>query len=191
MKPFNLQLALQGDPVITRDGRRVMDIKCSDDSPVLEVTVDGIVNFFAYKDGHVPPYNESARDLFMAEPGDLFWPFPIYDLDKHVHHGIGSGATTGPIKETPYAIKALQDAAKIMEERGKQYDTEGGERSMAACVTMFNAATKHDLTESEGWLLMECLKLVRLFQRPGYHEDSAHDNIAYAALLAESKSKEK
>lgn len=80
----------------------------------------------------------------------------------------------------------LRRAAEIMAERGKQYDQEGGERSMGKTVTMFNACTGHNLTEAEGWLLMECLKNVRQWQRPGFHQDSADDGVAYAALKAEA-----
>lgn len=85
------------------------------------------------------------------------------------------------------AGQLLERAADIMEERGKQYDKPDGERSMGKTITAFNAITGKALSESEGWLLMLLLKNVRLFQRPGYHEDSAQDSIAYSALLAESK----
>lgn len=81
----------------------------------------------------------------------------------------------------------LQNAANIMAERGKQYDKPEGERSMAKCVQAFNVITEHSLTEAEGWLLLQLLKDVRLWQRPGYHQDSAEDCIAYAALKAEAK----
>lgn len=84
----------------------------------------------------------------------------------------------------------LHRAAAIMEERGKQYDQPSGERSMGKCVAAFNAITGRDLSESEGWLLMAVLKQVRLFQKAGFHQDSAEDGIAYAALLAEAKQHE-
>lgn len=74
-----------------------------------------------------------------------------------------------------------------MEERGKQYDKPEGERSMGKAVAAFNTITDRDLTEAEGWLLLQVLKDVRLWQRPGYHQDSAEDCIAYAALKAEAK----
>jgi len=73
-----------------------------------------------------------------------------------------------------------------MDERGKQYDSPGGERSMGRCVTAFNALTGRDLTEAEGWLLLQILKDVRQWSRPEYHRDSAEDCIAYAALKAEA-----
>jgi len=88
------------------------------------------------------------------------------------------------------APEFLTSAATIMEERGKQYDSAGGERSMGKCVAAFNAITGRNLTESEGWLLLQVLKSVRLFQHPGFHQDSAEDNVAYAALLAEAKQSE-
>ena len=47
-----------------------------------------------------------------------------------------------------------------------------------------------DLSEAEGWLLLAVLKNVRLFQRPGYHADSAEDAVAYQSLLAEAKARE-
>ncbi|NYH13455.1 hypothetical protein [Paraburkholderia bryophila] len=61
---------------------------------------------------------------------------------------------------------------------------------MGATVTAFNAVTGRDLAEAEGWLLMQLLKDVRLFQRPGYHADSAEDAIAYTALMGEAKARE-
>ena len=58
---------------------------------------------------------------------------------------------------------------------------------MGKTVAAFNAVTGRDLSEAEGWLLLQLLKDVRLFQRPGYHADSAEDCLAYSALKAEAK----
>lgn len=88
------------------------------------------------------------------------------------------------------APEFLRRAAEIMDERGKQYDKPEGERSMGKCVDAFNTITGHTLTEAEGWLLLQILKDVRQWQRPGFHQDSAEDCIAYAALKAEAKQKE-
>lgn len=88
------------------------------------------------------------------------------------------------------APELLQNGANIMAERGKQYDKPEGERSMGKCVAAFNIITDKTLTEAEGWLLLQLLKDVRLWQRPGYHQDSAEDCIAYAALKAEAKQHE-
>lgn len=76
-----------------------------------------------------------------------------------------------------------------MRDRAATYDKPEGERSMGRAVLAFNAITGRDLTEPEGWLLLQVLKDVRLFQRPGYHADSAEDCIAYAALKAEAKTR--
>jgi hypothetical protein len=84
------------------------------------------------------------------------------------------------------APELLKRAADIMEERGRQYDKPEGERSMGAAVAAFNIITGHELSEAEGWLLLQVLKDVRQWQRPGYHADSAEDCIAYAALKAEA-----
>lgn len=90
-----------------------------------------------------------------------------------------------------HAIDLLKQASNIMEERAKQYDSPEGERSMGKCTAAFNIITGKNISESEGWLLLQILKDVRLWQKPGYHADSAEDCIAYAALKAESKGREK
>lgn len=92
--------------------------------------------------------------------------------------------------EKATAPALLTKAAEIMAERGKQYDKPEGERSMGKAVAAFNAITERNLSEAEGWLLLQVLKDVRLWQRPGYHQDSAEDCIAYAALKAEAKARE-
>lgn len=84
----------------------------------------------------------------------------------------------------------LNKAAQHMADRAKTYDKPEGERSMGKTIQAFNTITDKDLTEAEGWLLMQLLKDVRLFQRPGYHADSAEDCIAYSALMAEAKAAE-
>lgn len=88
------------------------------------------------------------------------------------------------------AADILREAAQHMEDRASTYDKPEGERSMGRAVEAFNAITDRDLSESEGWLLLQILKDVRLFTRPGYHADSAEDGVAYAALKAEAKSAE-
>lgn len=90
----------------------------------------------------------------------------------------------------PKATEMLGRAAALLHERGQNYDKPEGERSMGRTVAAFNAITGRDLSEAEGWLFMQQLKQVRLFTRSGYHIDSAEDNIAYAALMAEAKASE-
>lgn len=90
----------------------------------------------------------------------------------------------------PKAAEMLGRAAALLHERGQNYDKPEGERSMGRTVAAFNAITGRDLSEAEGWLFMQQLKQVRLFTRSGYHIDSAEDNIAYAALMAEAKASE-
>ncbi|MEJ5863547.1 hypothetical protein [Pseudomonas farsensis] len=81
----------------------------------------------------------------------------------------------------------LQTAIDVQAERGKQYDAPDGTRSMVKTVQAFNAITGHNLTEAEGWLLMQIVKDVRQWQNPDkYHEDSALDGVAYSSLKAEA-----
>lgn len=85
----------------------------------------------------------------------------------------------------------LQAAIDVQAERGATYDKPTGERSMGATVTAFNATTGRDLSEAEGWLLLQILKDVRQWQNPSkYHHDSALDGVAYSALKAEALSEE-
>jgi hypothetical protein len=85
----------------------------------------------------------------------------------------------------------LQAAIDVQAERGKQYDKPSGERSMGATISAFNCITGYTLEESDGWMLLGLLKLVRQSQNPEqYHHDSALDFVAYASLYAESASEQ-
>lgn len=81
----------------------------------------------------------------------------------------------------------LAAAADHMLARAATYDKPEGERSMAQTVAAFNAITGHKLTESEGWLLMAVLKMVRAQTRSEPHRDSIEDLIAYGALFGEAR----
>ena len=85
------------------------------------------------------------------------------------------------------AANLLDRAQTIMEQRGKQYDQPAGERSMAAAVKAFNAIAGYHLKESDGWLLLALLKMVRDNLREAPHRDSIEDLVAYAALYGESR----
>jgi hypothetical protein len=91
---------------------------------------------------------------------------------------------------TPDSEWFLDEAKRIQIERGQQYDRSGGqtgERSMARTVAAFKAITDKDITESEGWLLLQLLKDVRQWSNPWeFHLDSAIDCVSYSALKAES-----
>lgn len=89
-------------------------------------------------------------------------------------------------KQPESAVEFLNQASSLLTERGKQYDQEGGERSMGKTVSAFNAITGKDLSEPEGWLLLQILKDVRQWQHPGFHRDSAEDSVAYSALKSEA-----
>lgn len=84
------------------------------------------------------------------------------------------------------ADEILTAAAQHMRDRAATYDKPGGERSMAQTVAIFNQFHGTSLTEAQGWHMMQILKDVRLFARPGYHADSAEDCTAYSALKAEA-----
>lgn len=84
----------------------------------------------------------------------------------------------------------LDAAAAHMEDRARTYDAPDGERSMGAAVSAFNAITGHQLTEEQGWLFQEVLKLVRS-QQGAYRSDNYEDAVAYAALRGECAARER
>ena len=89
------------------------------------------------------------------------------------------------------AEEYLARAAAVQAERGKQYDKDDKqqERSMQKIVTMFNTLTGKDLNDTEGWLFMVILKMVRSQAKPGtHHVDTWLDLVSYAALAAEQSS---
>ena len=78
----------------------------------------------------------------------------------------------------------LRQAAETIEERAKERDL-SAERSMHRAVAAFNALTKHNLTENDGWVFMAVLKLAR--SRAGAtNPDDYIDGAAYLALALES-----
>lgn len=85
------------------------------------------------------------------------------------------------------AEKYLAEAQAQMRDRAASRDTPSGERSMARAVAAFNSLYDHDLTETEGWQFMCLLKKARGAQG-AYREDDYVDDVAYAALAAESAS---
>jgi hypothetical protein len=89
--------------------------------------------------------------------------------------------------KTPSAQDMLNAALKHQQDRASTYDKPQGERSMAATVAAFNAVTGKSLAESEGWLLMALLKMVRDHATPGGHRDSCEDMVSYAALHGEAR----
>lgn len=90
------------------------------------------------------------------------------------------------MKPAQTAPEFLDQAAQHMRDRAATYDKPEGERSMGNTVAAFNIITGHNLSEAEGWLLMQILKDVRQFSNPAFHRDSAEDCVAYAALKAEA-----
>lgn len=85
------------------------------------------------------------------------------------------------------AQEFLTKAGDHMQDRANTYDKPQGERSMAATVGAFNAINGTTLTEEQGWMFMELLKIVRSIQG-NYKADNYEDAVAYAALRGECAS---
>lgn len=91
-----------------------------------------------------------------------------------------------PVPTTAHDI--LTAAGDHMDERAATYDKPEGERSMAATVAAFAATTGIEMTETDGWLFMCTLKMVRSKQGK-YRSDNYEDGAAYFALAGESAAK--
>ncbi|ADE14158.1 conserved hypothetical protein [Nitrosococcus halophilus Nc 4] len=79
--------------------------------------------------------------------------------------------------------RILKEAFENIDNRAAERDTEQ-ERSMARAVALFNAYSGKDLTETEGWMFMCCLKMSR--SRAGsFNRDDYVDLASYAALAGE------
>ena len=89
-----------------------------------------------------------------------------------------------------YDVRAhLSRVGELIGERGQTRDLAKGERSMARCVRIFNAATGRDLSAREGWLFMLSLKLARMGAGK-YKRDDYDDHTGYSALMAEEAERE-
>jgi hypothetical protein len=77
MKPFNLDLALAGEPVITRNGNEVTKLHKFDvidlDAQELYAVIDDRQIESFYLNGQWREKGESGYDLFMAEQKKLLW----------------------------------------------------------------------------------------------------------------------
>lgn len=90
-------------------------------------------------------------------------------------------------KSYPRPVSAhtiLEQAASTIEQRGQDYNSPGGERSMKATVEAFNTIRGHSLSVVDGWAFMEVLKMVRAKHSP-HKVDNFLDGAAYAALAGE------
>ena len=156
-------------------------------------------------------YNDDGDLVFSHGPSPIVWPEWTNEAwinrdGKLVFHGApgpapGLGwfqiATRERVKPTDINGNRLTTAHSIcqaamghMNDRATTYDQKGGERSMGKTVTAFNALTGHQLTEEQGWLLMELLKCARS-QQGNYRADNYEDATAYAALRGEAAAHER
>ena len=97
--------------------------------------------------------------------------------------------TAWPVRgEISKAEQVLRKAATTIAQRGQERDS-GKERSMASTVAAFNALEGTDLTERQGWVFMQVLKLARAAstaRNARFNEDDFIDGAAYAALASEA-----
>ena len=140
-------------------------------------------------------HNEKYDAAYWCEisPSNIIWQrhtlpeeLPFID-DEPLQSLNDQCAEIEKVRQSHRTASEIADSAlKHIRERAETYDQPTGERSAAKTAKAFNAITGKDITESEVWLLLQLLKDVRQWSRKDYHQDSAEDCIAYAALKAES-----
>jgi len=138
-----------------------------------------VMVYVRFKDGDV-----------VAGRADTFqWTHIGAMTDIMAYRIMPPGGESGPVvdTDTPTAPSILDRAAGHMRDRAATYDQPDGERSMGKTVAAFNAITGRNLRESEGWLLMAILKMVRSEQRRAPHADSIEDLCSYSALYGEAR----
>lgn len=129
-------------------------------------------------------HNNKALSTLLNKP--LKITNEIYEFrDGNLYHVLGNDKQLVHFLNKS-ASDYLEEGAKLLKERGKQYDKQSEERSMEKIVNIFNAMTGKELTTVEGWYYMQVLKDVRFFQNTEKpHEDSLVDGINYRALMTE------
>lgn len=108
LQPFNLQQALAGKQVATRDGLPVTQLTLFTElsneggqSKALAGVLEGDIKFFCPNGNYWPSGDESPFDLFMAPTEYSYW-VNIYPRYAHNGERIGGGhriSTTYPTKE--------------------------------------------------------------------------------------------
>lgn len=148
------------------------------------------------KGGQVPPFRlpESPSPLYKGSHVHQPSQEEQAAFDEELARNKAMKPDSAPLALTPTSRDILSKARDIQEQRARDYDQPGGERSMAATVQAFNVITRreseHALTESEGWLLMQTLKDVRDRSTAAPHFDSLLDGVSYSALKAEARMRE-
>lgn len=161
--------------------------------PTHDVTVTSVDEMTKYKqlslaDLHLAHLMEKTPTVPMFKNDhDYKIENKEYTVDENaIREFSKSRCTFAPVQQPSTAPELLNQAAQLLTERGKQYDTSGQERSSAKIVATFNTITGRDLTPGEGWLFLMLLKAVRFYSNTETpHRDSLEDLIAYAALHAE------
>lgn len=127
--------------------------------------------------------DDSMKVELITDPAEIE---SVFERDQEAEGAerVIAEAAMAPAMTAPDLLDA---AAGHMKARAATYDKPEGERSMGATVEAFNAITGRDLRESEGWLLMTLLKLVRSETRDAPHRDSVEDLIAYSGLYGEAR----
>ena len=134
----------------------------------------------------------AANLTYNADKPQAIRKHRLYEIAMRIetdHYNEGGETREAPAEKTPdlTSIGLLSKAKDIQAERAREYEQAGGERSTAKIVTAFNAITGRDLRESEGWLFLQLLKMVRGEAKRTPHMDSIVDNVSYAALYGEAR----
>lgn len=117
LKPFNLEAALKGEPVQTRDGRKADEIHLFETYisifPLFAI-IDGVVYKFT-KDGRFITTEDSYMDLFMAPQKKEYWVNVYKNREGVIYTGLHGYCSEQEAKDNNVASECIGQA-KIWEE---------------------------------------------------------------------------
>ena len=113
MKPFDLEAAKRGDPIITRDGREVKFIAYVPEAKKSDQVIvwDHRDITCHYDDGRFSRYDTSDRDLYMAPKKHTVWVNLYSDGEAFYHYtqaeadDLDSGAKEDRIGGKAYSVE--------------------------------------------------------------------------------------
>lgn len=136
----------------------------------------------------VPVSVDVAKDVPAPIPGiNAIYGYPAAEVPDEATKAFVKALNTKHEPDREMAWGFLNEASRTMEQRAKLRDSEEGERTAAQIAKVFNVITGHELSESDAWMFLLVLKIVR--SRNGkYNRDDYVDMAAYAGLLGECES---
>lgn len=119
-------------------------------------------------------YDQPGGERSMGKTVEMF----------NIATGRNSGDRLGRAKSRARTLLAL------LRNYGTEIDPKRVIEPLEGILVLLDCVGDTELSESEGWLLMQCLKMVRDRSRKEPHVDSIEDGVSYSALYGEARLRE-